>query len=204
MERLRDSKKVAQDIIAALGITNDGVILELGTGTGSFAVEAANHCAKVIAVDISPTMLDYAEKKAVANGVKNIEFHSGGFLTYEHSGDPVDAVVSQLALHHLPDFWKIIALKKVAGMLKPGGRMFLRDVVYSFNVGEYAKAFNEWLEEIEGIAGIEAAIDTETAIREEYATLGWIMEGLLSRAGFTVEESYYDSKFIAAYVCSKG
>jgi hypothetical protein len=41
----------------------------------------------------------------------------------------VDAVVTTLALHHLPDFWKGMALKRVHGMLKRGGRLYIHDVI---------------------------------------------------------------------------
>jgi hypothetical protein len=48
-------------------------------------------------------------------------------------GAPLGAAVTQIALHHLPDFWKQIALIRIAGMLKDGGRLCLRDMVYSFD-----------------------------------------------------------------------
>jgi putative AdoMet-dependent methyltransferase len=47
------------------------------------------------------------------------------------------------------------------------------------------------------------ALDTETAIREEFSTLDWIMEGLLIKAGFHIEKLEYPVKFLAIYVCCK-
>ena len=35
-------------------------------------------------------------------------------LTYEHEGDPPDAVLTRNALHHLPDFWKVAGLERIA------------------------------------------------------------------------------------------
>lgn len=58
----------------------------------------------VYAVDISPVMLGFASKKAGSQGMNNIKYCHAGFLTCEHSGEPVDVIISQLALHHLPDF----------------------------------------------------------------------------------------------------
>jgi len=86
-------------------------------------------------------MLNFTRRKAELRGIKNIEFHQAGFLTYDHHGEPLDAVVSQLALHHLPDFWKMIALKRIFAMLKEGGKFYLRDVVYSFPVDNYMDFF---------------------------------------------------------------
>ncbi|RJQ31585.1 MAG: class I SAM-dependent methyltransferase [Peptococcaceae bacterium] len=128
-------------MISCLGLTSNQTIIEFGTGTGDFALEAAQCCARVFAIDISPAMLNFTRRKAELRGIKNIEFHQAGFLTYDHHGEPLDAVVSQLALHHLPDFWKMIALKRIFAMLKEGGKFYLRDVVYSFPVDNYMDFF---------------------------------------------------------------
>ncbi|MDL5503803.1 MAG: class I SAM-dependent methyltransferase, partial [Candidatus Methanoperedens sp.] len=137
-------------------------------------------------------------------GTANIEFHNAGFLTYEHSGAPADAVVSQLALHHLPDFWKLIALKRVFGMLKSGGKFFLKDTVYSFDENTHEAFFNNLIGIIRKAGGTQIADDLEIGIRDEYSTLDWIMEALLLRAGLTIDEKQYSEGFIAVYLCRKG
>lgn len=114
MQKLRDIEKENGEIFMALNLTSDQTLIEFGTGTGNFAIASARQCKKVFAIDVSPQMLDFAQNKASTNEVFNIEFYNAGFLTYEHHGKKVDAVVSQLALHHLPDFWKLIALKRKA------------------------------------------------------------------------------------------
>jgi ubiquinone/menaquinone biosynthesis C-methylase UbiE len=75
-------------------------------------------------------MLEYCKRKSEEAGLENIVFCHGGFLTYEHEAAPVDAIVSAIALHHLPDFWKLIGLKRVARMLRRDGRFFLFDIVF--------------------------------------------------------------------------
>ncbi|MCX9013120.1 MAG: class I SAM-dependent methyltransferase, partial [Candidatus Methanoperedens sp.] len=165
--------------------------------------EAAQHCGKVIAIDVSPRMLEFAQQKARMMGVTNVEFDHSGFLTYCHSGEPFDAVVSQLALHHLPDFWKIIALRRIFEMLKNGGKFYLRDTVYSFDVENHKDFFDNLIDRVKNDAGVEFACDFETATREEYTTLDWIMEGLLRRAGFYIDKADYFEGFMAVYVCTK-
>ena len=203
MQRLRDVKEETKGIIQSINLKENMTILEIGTGTGSFAIEAAKHCSKVIAVDVSLPMLEFAQRKAKIQGINNIEFHNSGFLTYEHKGEPPDAVVSQMALHHLPDFWKMVALRRVSKMIKKGGKFYLKDIVYSFEVDNCEDFFNSCVEKIRQTAGDEFACDTETTVREEYATLGWIMEEMLKRAGFRVDEAEYFEGFIAAYLCTK-
>ena len=110
--KFRDYEKEANEIIAILGLDNNQTVIDIGCGTGAFVIHASKNCKKVYAVDVSKAMLRCARRKAKKAGIDNLEFHHGGFLTYKHSAEPVDAIVSTLALHHLPDFWKLVALKR--------------------------------------------------------------------------------------------
>ncbi len=94
MQRLRDVKEETEAIIKSIHLKKNGTILEIGTGTGSFAIEASRHCEKVIAIDVSRNMLEFAKQKARMMGISNVEFNHAGFLTYDHNGETLDAVVS--------------------------------------------------------------------------------------------------------------
>ncbi len=109
-------------ILDTLEIKGSDVVIDFGAGTGAFVIQAAKRCAKVYAVDVSKVMLDFAESKATQAGLSNVRFHHSGFLTYEHVDKPVDAVFTTFAFHHLPDFWKGIALKRLKSMLKEESR----------------------------------------------------------------------------------
>ena len=203
MQKIRDISKEIQEIMAEINVKEEHVILEIGTGTGELAVEVSKYCKELIALDVSGTMLEFARHKAKAQNRNNITFVQGGFLTYEHQKEPFDAVISQLALHHLPDFWKMIALKEVYEMLKDGGKFFLRDVVFPSNVENYNKFFNELLIHIRENAGQEIARETEIHIKKEFSTLDWIAEEMLKRAGFKIDKAKYYNNFLATYVCTK-
>lgn len=203
MQKFRNAKKETENIIKTIKLGKNQEILEFGTGTGSFAIEAAKHCAKVFAVDISPQMLEFTRQKAKIEGIDNIEFHNAGFLTYMHRGEPLDAVVSQLALHHLPDFWKMIALKRIYQLLKNGGTFYLGDVVFSFPIEEYDYKIDNWIDTMKQKLGINFAEEVGIHIKEEYSTFDWIMEGLLKRAGFQIDKVEYSGGFMAVYVCTK-
>jgi hypothetical protein len=88
-------------------------------------------------------------------------------------------------------------------MLKKGGKFFLRDTVYSFEAENYKEFFNTWLDSISKAAGEELALDTKIAIKDEFSTCDWIMEGLIERAGFTIDTLDYHDGFLAVYVCTK-
>lgn len=191
-----------EEIIDHLKLEPDQTVLDMGTGTGTFALVAAKYCAKVYAVDIATAMLDRARQKAKKARLANIEFHQGGFLSYEHMADPVDAIVVNFVLHQVSDFWKMIALQRVYELLREGGRLYVSDVVFSFPAEEYEDRFNGWIEWWMETVGPEMVPHTERHLREKHSTFGWIMEGLLTRAGFIIDKANYDD-IIANYLCTK-
>jgi len=211
MAKIRDVRKELQEIIDLLDLAPDSTILEIGTGTGEFPIAAIERCSRVIAADVSLPMLEYAHEKARkrleemgrVGDFERIEYVRGGFLTYEHQGEPLDAIVSQLALHHLSDFWKQVALIRIAGMLKSGGKLFIRDVVYSFDAADYESFFDGYLSRMAEISGEGAPQDILTHIRDEHSTMGWIMEGMIERAGFEIARADYRAGFIATFLCIK-
>jgi ubiquinone/menaquinone biosynthesis C-methylase UbiE len=203
MQKFRDVQGEIKEILGFLDLKPDQPVLEIGTGTGEFALAAARHCRKVYAVDLSAGMLRYAEKKAKTRGVANVEFLQGGFLTYQHEGEPLDAIVSQIALHHLPDFWKQIALLRMAGLLAEGGKLCLRDVVYSFDPRSHEEFLDEFISKAAEKAGPQFARSICEHVRNEYSTMDWIMRGLIERAGFKIEKATHSQGFFALYLCTK-
>ncbi|MCE5199744.1 MAG: class I SAM-dependent methyltransferase [Armatimonadota bacterium] len=204
MSSLRNIDEECAAIIELLDLGPDSRVLEIGSGTGEFAIAAAKQCAQVCAVDISQIMLDYAREKAISRSVNNIQFARAGFLTYDHDGKPFDAVVTQLALHHLPDFWKAIALRRIWHMLKDGGRLFIRDVVFSFNVDDAASYLDKWIDGAVAVGGERLGQNIESHIRDEFSTFDWAMESLLRASGFSISRiTNQDNRTFAEYLCKK-
>jgi putative AdoMet-dependent methyltransferase len=202
-QKFRDYQKDAEAIINTLKLGQERTVLDMGAGTGAFVLNAAPHCKTVYAVDVSPVMLDYTRQKAEKAGLTNIVFCHGGFLTYEHQAPAVDAVVSVAALHHLPDFWKGVGLWRVAQMLKSGGKLYLFDVVFPAEVVDYETRFTGWVGAMAEAVGVDFAAEAETHIRDEYSTYDWVMEGLLKRAGFDIDDAKVADGFGATYLCTK-
>ncbi len=202
MGQIRDIAGEIEDVKASVNIDRSSVLLEIGTGTGELAIGLSRYCKMVYAIDISPAMLKIARNKAGFQKRDNINFYQGGFLTYCHQGEPIDIVVSQLALHHLPDFWKFIALRRIYELLNKGGKFYLRDVVFP-TIDDYLSFFNDLIEKIKSSAGEKVAEEVKIHIKEEYSTLDWIMEKLLIKAGFKIEKADYFNGFLARYVCTK-
>jgi ubiquinone/menaquinone biosynthesis C-methylase UbiE len=182
-------------------------VVEIGAGTGQFALAAAEVCERVVAVDISPVMLARLTEKLERSGPGNVEATGAGFLTYEHKGAPADLVYSRYALHHLPDFWKAIALQRIAGLLRPGGALRLWDVVYSFEPADAEQRIEAWITETMTADAERGWTRAELAehVREEHSTFTWLLEPMIERAGFEIADaSYSPSGVFAQYLCRKG
>jgi ubiquinone/menaquinone biosynthesis C-methylase UbiE len=138
-----------------------------------FALAAASVCGRVIAVDVSPAMVEAMKLKVAEQEATNVECVWAGFLSYQHHGALADFVYTRNALHHLPDFWKGIALTRMAAVLVPGGTLRLRDLLFSFDLPEADARIAQWLD----TAAAESSDagwtrdELETHLRNEYSNV---------------------------------
>lgn len=192
-------------VLRDLGLNETQTVVDLGAGTGTFAMAIAPFCRQVVAVDVSPAMLGLLAEKVKRRGIDNIALVQAGFLSYAHQGEPADVVYSRNALHHLPDFWKVLAIERIAAILKPGGVLRLHDLVYSFDPDDAERTFEDWF------AGASAHPEQgwtrgelETHVREEHSTFRWLLEPMLERAGFEIRDVRHSpTKTYSAYTCAK-
>ena len=193
------------DLLLGFGLSEGDTLVDLGTGTGALPLIAAPHCRKVVAVDVSTPMLDALRARAEAAAIDNIEVVHGGFLSYQHEGAPADVVYSRHALHHLPDFWKVIAFRRIAAMLKPGGIFHFRDLIFAVEPDEVDGVLERWLS---GAAPTPAVgwtrKELEIHLRDEYSTFSWLIEPMLARTGLEIRERHgVESQIYLAYTCVK-
>lgn len=95
----------------------DMTVLELGCGTGYFTRELARSGGKIVAIDVSPELLEIARTNCSPPNVR-YELQNAYQLSY---ADAVfDSVVGSSVLHHLEIE---AALREIYRVLKPGGTM---------------------------------------------------------------------------------
>jgi ubiquinone/menaquinone biosynthesis C-methylase UbiE len=181
-------------LLSDLGLTRDSVVIDIGAGTGQFTLAVAPRCARVVAVDVSSVMLDRLRAKIDAAGVSNIGVEQAGFLTYRHRGEPADVIYSRLALHHLPDAWKAVALSRLRHMIRPGGLLRLVDVVYDFGPDEAFARLESWCASAgDEFVGEWSRAELEEHVRDEHSTFTWLLEPMIVRAGFEIEDASYSA-----------
>jgi SAM-dependent methyltransferase len=190
--------------LAELGLGSSSALVDLGAGTGKFAFAAARSLRHVTAVDISPVMVAALQLRADETGSTNVDVVRAGFLSYEHEGPPPDVVYTRNALHQLPDFWKGIALQRIAALLGSGGVLLIRDLVYDFQPAQADEYLDRWI----GGAVDDPAIgytreDFVEHIRGEHSTYRWLFEPLVAAAGFEVIDVRFRRSVYASYTCRK-
>ncbi|HZT93290.1 MAG TPA: class I SAM-dependent methyltransferase [Gaiellaceae bacterium] len=181
------------------GLGPETTLVDLGCGTGLLAAAAAGEARRVVGVDPSPAMLEAARRRS-----GEVEWVEAGFLTYEHEGEQPQLVHSRHALHHLPDFWKGVALARIHELLAPAGILVLRDLVYAFAPREADGRIEEWL--AGGAPTPEEGWtrdELEEHVRDEHSTFSWLLEPLLEHAGFEIVERDVRGGIYATYVCAR-
>jgi ubiquinone/menaquinone biosynthesis C-methylase UbiE len=193
------------ETLEALGLNEGSTLVDLGAGTGQLVLAAARRCGRVVAVDVSPLMLEVIRTKLRRWSLANVEVVQAGFLSYEHRGEPADFVYSRWALHHLPDFWKSIALTRMRAVVGVGGILRLSDIVYSFPPSEAADRIEQWCATLPDDAreGEWVRADIEEHVRDEHSTYTWLLEPMLERSGFRIDTVEYSADgFEAEYIAT--
>ena len=116
-------------------------VLDIGSGAGfdSFiAGQAVGPTGKVIGVDMTEAMLDKARGIAQQMGLNQVEFRHGFAEELPVTDASVDVAISNGVINLCPD--KYMAFDEIFRALKPGGRLYLADIVVHKPVPDAAKA----------------------------------------------------------------
>lgn len=126
-------------------------ILEIGCGLGSFAIWIANHTsrpASVVAADFSAAAIAKAVRLAASQESRGIEWTVADIQNLKRFGSEFDTVISCETVEHVPDPAR--AIRELARVLRPGGRLYLTTPNYLSTMGLYrgycwwcGKAFDE-------------------------------------------------------------
>jgi len=115
-------------------------VLDLGSGAGFDTLLAARQVGpsgRVIAVDMTKTMLEKARAGAAMLGLTNVDTRVGYAEELPAGDGEVDVVISNGVINLTPD--KVATLSEIGRVLKPGGRIQIGDIVVHLEVPQDAK-----------------------------------------------------------------
>ena len=120
----RSWKALAEALIKVL---NYKVVADLGAGEGTLAQLLAQKAEKVIAIDLSPRMVEFGQSLASQNGLTNLEYRLGDIENPPIDESSLDLAILSQALHHAEHPQK--ALDAAFSKLKTGGRLIVLDLL---------------------------------------------------------------------------
>ena len=139
-------RRVAREIASAI---DSGVVLDVGTGPGRLPLELAPlaPALAITGVDLSPEMIDLAQRKARKRGLDStISFLSGDATALPVPDASFDLVVSTLSVHHWHD--QAQGLAELHRAMRPGGVTWVYDI--------YSDGIQQAFEELIGFSPFRA------------------------------------------------
>jgi ArsR family transcriptional regulator len=172
----RSWKALAEALLKAMNYRH---VADLGAGEGTLSQLLAQRAEKVIAIDLSPKMVDYAQKLAEKNGLANLEFRIGDIEDPPIDDSSIDLVILSQALHHAEHPQR--AIDSAYRILRPGGRLIVLDLL-QHNFSEARELYaDRWLGfseshigsmlEKSGFTGIETIIADKEESHPKFQTL---------------------------------
>lgn len=137
----RDYGSTIEDLLKSR-VGSGELCVEVGAGEGDLLSWLANQFERVLAVDVSASMLERAKEKAAGRTLSNIEFvlNEPRHLDIENSADLVSC---NMVLHHVASPSSLIG--DMAKLIRPGGYLLITDLCQHDQDWARTSCGDQWL-----------------------------------------------------------
>lgn len=115
-----------QVLIEMSEVSREDVVLDVACGPGLVACEFARHAHQVTGIDITPAMIEQAEKRQRVQNLTNVSWQVGTATPLPFTDNSFSLVLTRYSYHHL--LAPAEALAEMIRVCKPGGRVMVADV----------------------------------------------------------------------------
>jgi ubiquinone/menaquinone biosynthesis C-methylase UbiE len=133
---------VQRGSLAALDLTAEDRVLDVGCGTGAASRAAAELAGTVVGIDLSPQMIRQAVR--LADRIENVHFEVADVEKLPFGDHEFTSVLCSNSFHHYPD--PLRATREMARVLAPGGRLVIGDACADRATARIADRFLRWFE----------------------------------------------------------
>ena len=107
----------------------DDTVLDVACGGGIVVCAFAPHVRRATGVDVTPAMLEQAQRLAAEKGLANVGWRQGDVNALPFEDGSFTIVVTRFSMHHFPD--PAAVLREMARVCAPGGRLVVVDMYAS-------------------------------------------------------------------------
>jgi len=130
------------DLLAQLDVAPGQDVLDVATGTGNIAVRAAEAGARVVGLDLTPELLEIADRRATALGV-DVDWVEGDAEDLPFEDASFDRVASAFGVQFAPRH-ELVA-QELVRVCRPGGRIVLVNWTPEGQVGELFRIMSRYV-----------------------------------------------------------
>ena len=107
----------------------DDRVLDVACGGGIVVCAFAPHVRRATGIDVTPAMLDEAQRLAAEKGLTNVEWRRADVNSLPFADGGFTIVVTRFSMHHFAD--PAAVLREMARVCAPGGRLVVVDMYAS-------------------------------------------------------------------------
>lgn len=119
----------AQTLGALVGLVPEDFLagwVDVACGPGVVTRATAERVGSVSGVDLTPAMIEEAEKRTREEGIRNVSFSVGDATSLDFADGAFDGAITRLSLHHVPAPGRAVA--EMARVVRPGGMVVIGDL----------------------------------------------------------------------------
>jgi ubiquinone/menaquinone biosynthesis C-methylase UbiE len=124
-------------IVEAARPEPDDTVLDVACGGGIVVCAFAPHVRCATGIDVTPAMLEQAQRLAAEKGLTNVDWRQGDVNSLRFGDGSFTIVVTRFSVHHFPD--PAAVLREMARVCAPGGRLVVVDMYASADPAKAAE-----------------------------------------------------------------